>query len=178
MSDSFGEEYFKGRMKVEPKHEIEVRCWINSFGLTKEDTVLDFGCGAGARIHCFRKEGINAEGVETSEYARTHEIGMAKDHILEKPSLKKYELICCVDVLEHVDDKEAEEILKKISLIGNKAVIGITFVDNQNFEKDETHINGKKKEEWKNMLLKYYKRVYNVPAWFYEADMYFICVRK
>ena len=73
-----GEEYFKDRNpKLEPKHEYEVKKWIQYFSLQPGDKVYVHGCGYGQRLHWFLELGMDAWGMEVSEYAMRHAYGKA-----------------------------------------------------------------------------------------------------
>ena len=180
----FEEEYFKDRNPgLEPKHEYEVKKWIQYFSLQPKDKVFIHGCGFGQRLHWFLKLGINAWGMEVSEYAREHAYGKAFGRItdsiyIDKDSENMYDLIISVDVLEHIPEDHLIAELIKLSKLSIKTVYGITYIDNHNFPKDPTHITGKTKQEWKEFLGRYYDKVYNAPQDWYENDMYLICYKK
>lgn len=155
---------------------IQVNGLIYFFQLEGK-SVLDFGCGVGAKVHLFRAYGIDAWGVDISEYAREHAIGLAKNHIKEKIT-GEYDLIISMDVFEHINDEDLEILMPDIVKASNLFYVGITFIDNPNFPKDETHINGKTREEWREFLSKYYDVVQDAPDFLYAHDMHFICVNK
>ena len=178
----FEEEYFKGRKQLETKHEYEVREWIKHFGLVQNNKVFVHGAGFGQRLHWFMELGMNAWGMDVSKYAIEHAYGQARGRITDwvpcnEISKDWYDLVVSVDVLEHIENYMLTNELIKLSALSNKAVYGITYIDNKNFPKDKTHITGKSKEEWRKLLLKYYDRVWDAPANWYESDMYLICLR-
>ena len=172
---SYNEQYFEGRGNFEPKHQIEVNQWIMFFGIKPLSDVLDFGCGCGQRVHWFRMNSVNAIGVDKAEEAQEHAAGLSKGKINLKIPIKSYDFIFSVDVLEHIEDKELKNILSLLSKLSHQALYGITFVDDKNFSKDPTHINGKTKREWADLLAKYYRYVSPVPPWFLNDNMYLMC---
>jgi len=180
----FEEEYFKERNpELEPKHEFEVRKWVQYFSLQPGDKIFECGTGYGQRLHWFLVLGMNAWGMDISRYAREHSYGESKGRVSNyipsgKDSKDWYDLVISVDVLEHLDDQLLVDVIIKLRALALKAIYGITYIDNHNFPKDPTHINGKTKQEWKEFLGKYYDRVYDAPADWYESDMYLICYRR
>lgn len=180
----FEEEYFKSRNPgLEPKHEFEVKKWIQYFSLEPQDRVFVHGCGFGQRLHWFLNLGMNAWGMDVSEYANEMAFGKARGKIFDyipafQDSKFSYDLVVSVDVLEHLTDIQLVNAIIKLANLSIKAVYGITYVDNHNFPKDPTHITGKTKQEWKEFLGKHYDKVYDAPRDWYENDMYLICYRN
>lgn len=69
-------------------------------------TVLDVGCAMGFLVECLRERGVEAYGVDVSEYAISHvhpsvapycRIGSA-----DEPFGRQYDLITCIEVVEHL----------------------------------------------------------------------------
>ena len=179
--EKFEEEYFKERNPgLEPKHEYEVRKWIRYFSLQPSDRVFVHGCGYGQRLHWFLTLGMNAWGMEVSEYAMKNAYGSTGGKIhswlpSSEHSRGWYDLVVSVDVLEHINEDRLINTLIKLSKLSLKAVYGITYIDNHNFPKDPTHITGMAKQEWKDLLSRFYKKVYDAPRDWFESDMYLIC---
>ena len=175
----FEEEYFKDRNhELEPKHEYEVKKWIQYFSLWSGDKVFVHGCGTGQRLHWFIELGMNAWGMDVSEYARNNPYGKARGRIFDWIPDNKVDLIVSVDVLEHLDDVKLVDTIIKLSQKSMKAIYGITYKEHHNFPKDPTHINGKSRREWQEFLLDYYNRVYDAPNDFaVEPTTFFICYR-
>lgn len=180
----FEEEYFKDRNhELEPKHEYEVKKWVQYFSLEPEDKVFVHGCGTGQRLHWFNELGMNAWGCDVSEYARNNAYGKARGKIFDwiPASIKSkdsYDLVVSVDVLEHIEDVYLTTFMIQLARLSMKAVYGITYKEHHNFPKDPTHINGKSRIEWKKYLANFYNRVYEVPGDFaVEPTTFFICYR-
>lgn len=178
----FEKEYFEKRNPgLESKHEFEVRKWIQYFSLEPGDKVFEHGCGYGQRLHWFIELGMNAWGMDVSEYANNRAYGKAKGRIdNEIPcsySRNSYDLVVSVDILEHIPEDQLISTIIKLANLSIKAVYGITYVDNHNFPKDSTHVTGKTKQEWKEFLGRYYDRIYDASQDWYEHDMYLICYR-
>ena len=174
---SFEEKYFEERNPtLEPKHTYEVEIWINYFDLKPNDKVFVHGCGYGQRVHCFIEQGIDAIGMDISEYVIDNSYGLSEGKIISHiPIDEKFKLVVSVDVLEHLPDEILLKDLPKLAEIAPIGLYGITAVDNENFYRDKTHINPKFMSEWKDLLNKYYKNVYDAPQYFYAASIYLIC---
>ena len=177
----FEEEYFKDRNhELEPKHEFEVKRWIQYFSLEPEDIVFVHGCGTGQRLHWFLELGMNAWGMDVSQHAIINAYGKARGKVSDYIPTNKdwYDLVVSVDVLEHIEDSILVPSMIKLSQLSLKAVYGITYKEHHNYPKDPTHINGKSREEWKEFLLRYYSKVYDAPNDFaVEPTTFFICYR-
>jgi hypothetical protein len=106
-----------GEALAEYKHQI--------FNLIKENnikTILDYGCGK-AKFHSIlfnnRKLPGSPMGINITPY------DPAVPQFSNKPT-SQYELILCIDVMEHVQEDKVEEVLKDIFSYGNKVFLTIT----------------------------------------------------
>lgn len=111
-------------------------------------TVLDAGCALGFLVEALRKLGIEAYGIDISEYAiqNTHpdirpycQVGS-----ISKPFPMKYDLIISIEVLEHMPKIEADQALKNFCQHSNDIVFSSTPFD----YKEATHINVQPPEYW------------------------------
>lgn len=80
------------------------------FGFPK--TYLDIGCGTGAMVNIARKLGITAFGID--QIARSPDYFVPHD--LRKPFNfnKKFELITCLEVIEHIEPEYTGVLLKSL----------------------------------------------------------------
>ena len=112
-----GREYEKEKFWLsatlwEDIREIGILClrqWVKGYHF------LDFGCGVGDFCDYMRGFGWVAEGVELSEYARKKatENGLQVYESLPQTSIRTYDIISAINVLEHVPNpKEVIEELK------------------------------------------------------------------
>ena len=106
-----------GEALAEYKHQI--------FNLIKENnitTILDYGCGK-AKFHPIlfnnRKLPGSPMGINITSY------DPAVPQFSNKPT-GQYELVLCIDVMEHVQEDKVEEVLKDIFSYGNKVFLTIT----------------------------------------------------
>jgi SAM-dependent methyltransferase len=111
-------------------------------------TVLDAGCALGFLVEAFRKRGVEAFGVDISEYAIQNVHPDIKPHCwigsISEPFPNKYDLITCIEVLEHVPEREAEAAIENISTHTNEVIFSSTPFD----YKEVTHINVHEPEYW------------------------------
>jgi 2-polyprenyl-3-methyl-5-hydroxy-6-metoxy-1,4-benzoquinol methylase len=79
-------------------------------------TVLDAGCAWGFLVEAFRNHGVEAFGVDISKYAIQNVHPDIKPYCwigsITEPFPNKYDLITCIEVLEHLPQKEAEKQLR------------------------------------------------------------------
>lgn len=116
--------------------------------ITAPTRVLDAGCAKGFLVEAFREKGVEAFGVDISEYA----IGEAHESI--QPFVKvqslteriesKFDLIISIEVLEHMPQKDAINAIAQIC----SATDDVIFSSSP-FDYDEpTHINVHPPEYW------------------------------
>ncbi len=100
--------------------------WLSFFGHVADliveraepQTVLDAGCAMGFLVEALRDRGVDAYGVDVSKYA----IGEVRDDVkpycrvasLTEPFPRDYDLITCIEVLEHLTPEEGEQALDNI----------------------------------------------------------------
>jgi len=94
------------------------------------ETVLDAGCGCGGFVATCNKNGIEALGLEFSQYAIDNAIMGAKKYIkrhdLEDiPWLvdKKYDWVLFIDVMEHLFDDKVDQVIAEAKRVAGKWII-------------------------------------------------------
>ena len=149
--------YFHGRDKIEVKHYIDVKQWIDFF---KPNTVLFLGCGFGQRVKTCLDFGVSAIGIEKSVYAVNN--SPVKDFLVVGDITKiplsresnNISLVVAYDVLEHLEDKELDKALKEMYRISNKHVlISVPFIGNPSLEADSTHKQFMTRDEWEQKVV-------------------------
>ena len=118
-------------------------------------TVLDAGCAWGFLVEAFRNRGVEAFGVDISEYAIQNIYPDIKPYCwlgsITEPFPKKYELITCIEVLEHMPQKEAEKAIENLCTHANEIVFSSTPFD----YKEATHFNVHDPEYWAEQFARY-----------------------
>lgn len=120
----------------------------------KPNSVIDIGCAKGFLVECLRDLSIDAYGIDISDYA-LHEVrGDIKKYckhksILEKPK-KKYDLVVCIEVLEHLKPEHAEEAVKNLCNYSDDILFASTPTD----KLEKTHHNVRLHEYWIELFAK------------------------
>lgn len=92
------------------------------------DSVLDLGCGIGHFLKPFHDNGTYVYGVDGSQYAIETGI-IPRDqltvHNLEEPfdPERQFDLVLCIEVLEHLSPESADTIVNTIATSGQTAVV-------------------------------------------------------
>lgn len=131
---------------------------LNKLCLIKKDTsIIDFGCAVGFLLSRLRDCGYNdIQGVEISDWARRKctEKNLKVSKYITK---KNFDIMFCLDVFEHLSDKEILINLQQCNPNLIIARIPVADKEGENFfleisRKDDTHINCKTKSQWKNFF--------------------------
>ena len=112
------------------------------------ETFLDAGCAMGILVGELRNLGVEAWGIDISEYA----IGAVNSEIkkycslgsVAEPLNRNYSLISCIEVLEHLPSQEAELAVENLC----KHTDDILFSSTPFEYKEATHINVQPPEYW------------------------------
>jgi SAM-dependent methyltransferase len=111
-------------------------------------TVLDAGCGMGHLVGALRQKGIQAYGLDLSEFA----IGNAPPEVkpycwvgsITEPFPQKYDLIICAEVMEHLPRVEAEKAVRNLCHHSQDILFSSTPYD----YKEATHFNVQPPDYW------------------------------
>ena len=137
-----------GEALAEYKHQI--------FNLIKENnikTILDYGCGK-AKFHSIlfnnRKLSGSPMGINITSY------DPAVPQFSNKPT-GTYDLVLCIDVMEHVQEDKVEEVLKDIFTYSNKVFLTITCYPAKQILTNgkNAHYTVKDPDWWKEKLKPY-----------------------
>ena len=128
--------------------------------------VLDFGCAVGLLVDSMFKKGIDIVGTDISYWA----INYGRERLsLPKKVLQHYnrqlledpfDFTLFLDVLEHIPEKEIEEILSLVEAPFLIVRIPVSEIEGGDFiieihRKDSTHIQCHSKEWWEAFFDKY-----------------------
>ncbi len=111
-------------------------------------TVLDAGCVMGFLVESLRRQGVEAFGIDISEYAiqNVHAnirpycwVGSVTDALAQE-----YDLIVCIEVLEHLSRREAGRAVENICQHSDDVLFSSTPLD----YRETTHINVQPPEYW------------------------------
>tara|TARA_R110002051_G_scaffold93831_1_gene163644 strand:- start:673 stop:1278 length:606 start_codon:yes stop_codon:yes gene_type:complete len=166
MTHQFNEDYYENGVKKRVSGYANYR-WMPTRSIPEAidikkkfnpKTCVDIGCAKGFLVHALRLLGCETWGEDISEYALENCYPKVRDY-LSLPNDKKYELLICKDVLEHIDEKSLPEFLTRLLLKGEKFFFVIPLGDNDSFrireyEVDVTHVTKKNEEWWLELLEK------------------------
>lgn len=121
-------------------------------------TVMDLGCAKGFLVEALRDRGVEAYGIDISSYA----ISQVRDDLksfckvvpVTDPLAESYDLIICIEVLEHVTEREVRIAIQNIS----KSTADVLFSSTPNDFDEPTHVNVRPVLYWLEL--------------FYEAGFY------
>lgn len=115
-------------------------------------SVLDAGCAMGFLVEGLRKRGVNAQGIDISEYAISAVHESVREHCkvgsLTEPLGQRYDLITCIEVLEHIPVAEADAAIASLCAATDLLVISTTPQDYG----EPTHVNVQPPEFWSAAL--------------------------
>ena len=120
------------------------------------NTCVDYGCAKGFLVHALRIIGYDAYGEDISEYAVNNCHPEVEEYI-SLPNEKKYDLLICKDVLEHIEVKDIPGVLENFKDKSHQFFFTIPLGDKDRFrireyEVDITHVTKKDEEWWINMF--------------------------
>ncbi len=117
-------------------------------------TVLDAGCAKGFLVEKLRERGIEAFGIDSSEYAISHVDDSIKDYCkvgsILNPLDRKYDLIVCMEVIEHLFEEDSKKALENLCKYSNDIIFSSTP---EGFE-EKTHHNVKRPSYWAKLFAK------------------------
>jgi SAM-dependent methyltransferase len=118
-------------------------------------TALDVGCATGYLVEALRERGIEAWGIDVSEYALQHIRPAARGYchvasILE-PFPQRYDLITCVEVVEHLQPEEAGAAVANLCKYSDD----ILFTSTPSDFHEETHFNVRPPEYWTELFARH-----------------------
>ena len=95
--------------------------------LFSPETVLDLGCGVGKSLDWFLEQDIDAQGVEGSKMAiskANHPDRITQHDLNHELDLgKKFDLVWCVEVAEHIHPKFLDNFMKTFANHSSRIVI-------------------------------------------------------
>jgi glycosyltransferase involved in cell wall biosynthesis len=150
--DAYDEKYFEKHCGSIP-YRWDIPWWPKFFDDIAEElnrslkprTVLDVGCAIGFLIDAFWRRGVRAYGIDISEYAisqvpqdvRSFCRVLSATDPLPDDFPRTYDLITCIEVLEHIPEEDAKSAIKNMALRTDC----ILFSSTPNDLTEPTHVN-------------------------------------
>lgn len=113
---------------------------------------LDVGCAMGFLVESLADRGVDAYGIDISQFAISQvrpdmanrcAVGSALE-----PFARRYDLITCTEVVEHLPPADAEQLVTNICAHTEDVIFTSTAVD----YKEETHVNVHPPEHWAELF--------------------------
>jgi hypothetical protein len=154
---TFGPYYFAhdcGRPYERSEH------WLDFFGNVAEhivsdlrpSTVLDAGCAIGLLVEQLRNRGVEAYGVDISDYALSQVPDQVREHCwrgsLVEPLPRRYDLITCIEVVEHMPAPVSSRALANLCASTDRILLSSSPRDHG----EPTHVNVHPPEHWTALL--------------------------
>jgi GT2 family glycosyltransferase/glycosyltransferase involved in cell wall biosynthesis/SAM-dependent methyltransferase len=119
-------------------------------------SVLDAGCGRGYLLIALRRCGVEAWGIDNSEASIQNALPESQPYcqigsIVETFPHSHYDLIVCIDVIEHLSPKEAERAVENLCSYSDDILLSCTPVDFF----DSAHLNVQPPDYWVGLFSRF-----------------------
>ncbi|MGI8608623.1 MAG: class I SAM-dependent methyltransferase [Candidatus Dormibacteria bacterium] len=161
MSSEYDQMYYENYCGDQPYARSEP--WLSFFGNfathvvadLEPATALDLGCAMGLLVEALRDRGVEAFGVDISEYA----INNAREDIRPfvrqasgtDPLDRRYDVIICIEVLEHLSPNDAARTVENICAHTDDVIFSSTPDD----FREATHLNVRRPDYWAGLFAQY-----------------------
>lgn len=137
--------------------------WLNFFGKVADHlvsdigphTALDAGCAMGFLVESLRDRGVEAEGVDISQYAVSLAREDMRSHVrvgsLLEPLERRWDLITCIEVLEHLEAADVETAIANLC----EHTDDIFFSSTPRDFRESSHVNVRPPEYWMTHFLRH-----------------------
>ena len=156
-SDIYNETYYAHHLGLPYERNDH---WLGFFGRVADriiagiapQTSLDVGCAFGFLVEALRDRGVDAKGTDVSDYAISQVGGSAVGHCSVVSGLEpiegRYDLISCVEVIEHISAEDGRTLVANMAAATDKILLSSTPYDFA----EPTHINVQPVEYWAELL--------------------------
>jgi SAM-dependent methyltransferase len=118
-------------------------------------TVLDAGCAMGFLVEALRQRGVEAFGIDISEYAIQKVYPDIKRYCffgsITDTLPQKYDLIVCIEILEHLSPRDAERAVENLCQHSDDVLFSSTPTD----YKEATHFNVQPPDYWAELFARH-----------------------
>jgi GT2 family glycosyltransferase/2-polyprenyl-3-methyl-5-hydroxy-6-metoxy-1,4-benzoquinol methylase len=163
-STRYGRNYYDTPGRLGPRaYTREDPHWLKFFGHVADEIVrrlrprlvLDVGCAKGFLVECLRDRGVEAYGLDVSEYAISEVrpdikpycwVGSAHDSMS-----KDYDLITCIEVCEHLSEADARDAVREMTAHADSILFSSTPSDFT----EPTHVNVRPIIDWLRLFAQF-----------------------
>jgi 2-polyprenyl-3-methyl-5-hydroxy-6-metoxy-1,4-benzoquinol methylase len=151
----YGEGYYANYADSDVVYEHNAH-WQDFFGSVADrliadfepKTALDAGCAIGLLVEALRDRGVDAEGIDFSEFAIARSRADIRPHLtigsITEPLRRRYDLISCFEVLEHLSQPDADKAIANLCAFTDDLIVSSTPMH----YRDPTHTNIHPQEYW------------------------------
>ena len=137
--------------------------WLTFFGSIADNivatiapkTVFDAGCAIGLLVEALCERGVDAYGIDISEYAISQVDGSVRDRCrvgsIHEPFPAHYDLITCIEVLEHLEPEDAPAAVANLCAHADD----ILFTSTPSDFREPTHLNVQPPEYWAELFARH-----------------------
>jgi 2-polyprenyl-3-methyl-5-hydroxy-6-metoxy-1,4-benzoquinol methylase len=135
--------------------------WLKFFGAIADrtvleiapKTVLDAGCAMGFLVEALRDRGVEAYGVDISEYAVSQvrqdiQPFCVLGSVTDAFPRERYDLVFCIETLEHLEPRDAERAVANICSHTDDVI----FTSSPTHYKEVSHLNVRPPEYWAQLF--------------------------
>ena len=134
--------------------------WLTFFGELAENivrslhpsSVLDAGCAMGFLVEALRRNGVEAWGIDVSEYAISQVHESVRDYCsvgsLTDPLPRRYDLITCIEVVEHIPAADTPAVISNLCQATDRLLLSTSPFDYG----EATHVNVRSPGDWSALL--------------------------
>lgn len=155
LTHPYNRAYYESCLGPVPYNRYEGK-WLQFFGLVADHIVkqigprrvLDAGCAKGFLVEALRDRGVDAYGIDLSEYAISEARRDIKPHCrvasLTEPIQERFDLIVCIEVLEHIPEEIGRQVIANLCRSTNDILFSSTPDDFA----EPTHVNVRPRSYW------------------------------
>ena len=146
---NFGSKKIEDRFKYKDDYKLLAKSLDKSLTFK---SAIDVGCAQGLLLEPLLKRGYDITGVEVSESVADY---MSQDLLKRvrfgdfSEASGQFDLVCCVEVAEHIRPSRSEELVSKLCNLSNKFIFFTAAPPGQD---GHGHINCRPHREWKNLF--------------------------
>jgi SAM-dependent methyltransferase len=161
VSHLFGEYYYNHNCGDSAYERSDA--WLASFDQIAQrliddfhpGSVLDAGCAKGMLVERLRARGVEAFGIDISEYAISQVKPDIKEYCwvgsISDPLPRSYDLIISIEVVEHMAKDEANRAIENLCRFTNNIILSSSPID----FKEATHFNVHDPDYWARQFARF-----------------------